>query len=66
MQAKQKLIYIFVWLRRHGCQNLVYLLPQTRQGLIIFTKGDHYKVYEKQLLPYLSEVGNKIIDIEMK
>ncbi|MBI2272368.1 MAG: class A beta-lactamase-related serine hydrolase [Bacteroidetes bacterium] len=50
-----------------GCQTIVFLLPATKQGLIIFTNvDDGYKVYEKLLLHYLGSNGRKIIDIEMK
>ncbi|MDP3463315.1 MAG: serine hydrolase [Bacteroidales bacterium] len=48
-----------------GCQTIVFILPKTKQGLIIFTNvDDGYKVYEKLLLHYLSEYGRRIIDIE--
>jgi CubicO group peptidase (beta-lactamase class C family) len=50
-----------------GCQTIVFVLPKTKQGLIIFTNvDDGYKVYEKLLTHYLGEYGNKIIDIETK
>jgi CubicO group peptidase (beta-lactamase class C family) len=50
-----------------GCQTIVFVLPKTKQGLIIFTNvDDGYKVYEKLLTHYLAEYGNKIIDIETK
>lgn len=50
-----------------GCQTIVFLLPQTGQGLILFTNvDDGYKIYEKLLLHYLGEYGRKIIEIEMK
>ncbi|MNF94066.1 hypothetical protein D3C87_1511460 [compost metagenome] len=50
-----------------GVQTLVFLLPKTKQGLIIFTNvDDGYKVYEKLLLNYLGEKGRKLIDIETK
>lgn len=50
-----------------GCQTIVFLLPQTRQGLILFTNvDDGYKVYEKSLLHYLGEYGRRIIEIETK
>jgi CubicO group peptidase (beta-lactamase class C family) len=50
-----------------GVQTLVFLLPKTKQGLIIFTNvDDGYKVYEKLLLNYLGENGRKLIDIETK
>lgn len=50
-----------------GVQTLVFLLPKTKQGLIIFTNvDDGYKVYEKLLLHYLGKNGQKLIDIETK
>jgi CubicO group peptidase (beta-lactamase class C family) len=50
-----------------GVQTLFFLLPKTKQGLIIFTNvDDGYKVYEKLLLNYLGENGQKLIDIETK
>ncbi|MTH16886.1 serine hydrolase [Flavobacterium sp. LC2016-01] len=50
-----------------GVQTLFFLLPKTKQGLIIFTNvDDGYKVYEKLLLHYLGENGQKLIDIEKK
>ena len=49
-----------------GCQTIVFLLPETKQGLIIFTNADEgYKAYEKILTHYLGEYGRKIIAIEM-
>ncbi|MCF8425194.1 MAG: class A beta-lactamase-related serine hydrolase [Bacteroidia bacterium] len=50
-----------------GCQTIVFILPKTKQGLIIFTNvDDGYKVYEKILQHYLGDKGQKIIDIETK
>jgi CubicO group peptidase (beta-lactamase class C family) len=50
-----------------GAQTLVFLLPKTKQGILIFTNvDDGYKIYEKLLLHYLGENGKKIIDIETK
>ncbi|MDQ6471550.1 serine hydrolase domain-containing protein [Flavobacterium sp. LHD-80] len=50
-----------------GVQTLFFLLPKTKQGLIIFTNvDDGYKVYEKLLLQYLGDYGQKLIDIEKK
>lgn len=50
-----------------GVQTLVFMLPKTKQGLIIFTNvDDGYKVYEKLLLHYLGENGKKLIEIETK
>lgn len=50
-----------------GVNTLVFLLPKTKQGLLIFTNvDDGYKVYEKIVKHYLGENGKKIIDIETK
>lgn len=50
-----------------GCQTIVFLIPKTKNGIIIFTNvDDGYKVYEKLLNHYLGEYGNKIIEIETK
>ncbi|WP_029270554.1 serine hydrolase [Flavobacterium sp. KJJ] len=50
-----------------GVQTLVFLLPKTKQGLIVFTNGDDgYKVYEKIISHYLGENGNRLIEIETK
>lgn len=50
-----------------GCQTIVFILPKTKQGIIIFTNVDNgYKVYEKLLTHYLGKSGRQIFDIEMK
>lgn len=50
-----------------GCQTIIFVIPKTKQGLIIFTNvDDGYKVYEKLIKHYLGEYGNKIIEIEIK
>ncbi|MEO7977835.1 serine hydrolase [Flavobacterium sp.] len=50
-----------------GVQTLFFLLPKTKQGILIFTNvDDGYKVYEKIISHYLGENGQKIIDIETK
>jgi len=50
-----------------GVQTIVFMLPKTKQGLLIFTNvDDGYKVYEKIVAHYLGENGRKIIDIETK
>ncbi len=50
-----------------GCQTIVFLIPKTKNGIIIFTNvDDGYKIYEKLLNHYLGEDGRKIIDIETK
>ncbi|WP_073552402.1 serine hydrolase [Elizabethkingia meningoseptica] len=51
----------------NGTQCIVFILPQTRKGILIFTNTDDgYKVYEKLILQYLGEQGRKIVDTEMK
>ncbi|MEH7889436.1 serine hydrolase [Elizabethkingia meningoseptica] len=51
----------------NGTQCIVFILPQTRKGILIFTNADDgYKVYEKLILQYLGEQGRKIVDTEMK
>lgn len=50
-----------------GCQTIVFILPKTKQGLLIFTNvDDGYKVYEKIVKHYLGAYGNKIFEIETK
>ncbi|WJS95309.1 class A beta-lactamase-related serine hydrolase [Flavobacterium johnsoniae] len=50
-----------------GVQTLFFLLPKTKQGLIIFTNvDDGYKVYAKLIEHFLGENGKKLIDIETK
>ncbi|WP_338814762.1 serine hydrolase [Bernardetia sp. Wsw4-3y2] len=50
-----------------GCQTIVFILPKTKEGIIIFTNvDDGYKVYEKLLKHYLGENGNTIFEIETK
>lgn len=50
-----------------GVQTIVFILPKTKQGLLIFTNvDDGYKVYEKLLTHYLGDYGSKIFEIEMK
>lgn len=48
-----------------GVNTLAILLPEKKQGLIIFTNVDEgYKIYESLLKHYLGEAGRKIIKIE--
>lgn len=48
-----------------GCQTIFFILPKTKQGLIIFTNvDDGYKVYEKLIKHYLGENGKEIFEIE--
>ncbi len=50
-----------------GAQMIVFMLPKTKQGLLIFTNADNgYKVYEKLIQHFLGENGKMIYDIEMK
>ena len=51
----------------NGTRCLVFILPQTGQGILIFTNSDvGYKVYEKLIPQYLGKQGERIVDIEMK
>jgi CubicO group peptidase (beta-lactamase class C family) len=50
-----------------GVQTIVFILPKTKQGILIFTNSDTgAHVYEKLLIHYLGEKGKKIVDIETK
>ncbi|WP_317197616.1 serine hydrolase domain-containing protein [Chryseobacterium tagetis] len=50
-----------------GSQCITFILPKSKQGILIFTNADEgYKVYEKLLVHYLGERGQKIVDIETK
>jgi CubicO group peptidase (beta-lactamase class C family) len=50
-----------------GVRTLFFIIPQTKQGLVILTNTDEgAKVYEKLLIDYLGNYGKKIVDIEMK
>jgi hypothetical protein len=50
-----------------GVNTIVFLLPKTKQGLIIFTNvDDGYKIYRQLIKQYLDDKGEKIIDIETK
>ena len=50
-----------------GSQCITFLLPKTKQGILIFTNSDTgYKIYNKLLLHYLGNAGKKLIDIETK
>lgn len=51
----------------NGVQTIFFILPKTKQGIVIFTNVDNgYKVYEKLLTHYLGNNGKKIIEIETK
>lgn len=50
-----------------GVNTIVFLLPKTKKGLIIFTNVENgYKIYEPLVNHYLRNVGKKIISIETK
>lgn len=50
-----------------GVNTLVFLLPKTKQGLIIFTNSDNgTRIYLKLITEYLKDYGKRIIEIEMK
>ena len=50
-----------------GANTLVFLLPKSRQGLIIFTNSDNgTNIYLKLIADYLKDRGKRIIDIEMQ
>ncbi|MBW3523988.1 serine hydrolase [Chryseobacterium sp. NKUCC03_KSP] len=50
-----------------GVNTIVFLLPKTKKGLIIFTNVENgYKIYEPLVDHYLGNVGKKIISIETK
>jgi CubicO group peptidase (beta-lactamase class C family) len=49
-----------------GVQTIVFILPKTKQGLLIFTNvDDGYKVYETLIKHYLGDNGKRIFEIEM-
>lgn len=51
----------------NGVQTIVFILPKTKQGLLIFTNSDTGgSVYETLLKHYLGDNGQKIINIETK
>lgn len=50
-----------------GANTLVFLLPKSKQGLIIFTNSDNgTNIYLKLIADYLKDNGKRIIDIEMQ
>lgn len=51
----------------NGVQTIVFILPKTKQGLVIFSNSDTGgSVYETLLKHYLGDNGQKIINIETK
>lgn len=50
-----------------GVQTIVFILPQTGEGLLIFTNSDKgTTVYEPLIRHYLGDNGEKIIETEMR
>jgi CubicO group peptidase (beta-lactamase class C family) len=50
-----------------GVKTLFFILPKSKQGLLIFTNADNgYKLYEPLIRHYLGSYGQQLIDIEMK
>jgi CubicO group peptidase (beta-lactamase class C family) len=50
-----------------GTQTIVFLLPKTKEGLIIFTNSDNgTNVYLKLINEYLKDTGKRLIEIELK
>ncbi|WP_368366346.1 hypothetical protein [Chryseobacterium sp. SSA4.19] len=46
---------------------IAFILPKTKQGLVIFTNVDHgYMMYEPLINYYFGEAGRKIVEIETK
>lgn len=50
-----------------GVNTIAFILPKTKQGLVIFTNvDDGYKIYEPIINEYFGNVGKKIVEIETK
>jgi CubicO group peptidase (beta-lactamase class C family) len=50
-----------------GVHTIIFMIPKTKQGLIIFTNSDNGTgAFVQVLLKYLGENGQGIIDVEMK
>lgn len=50
-----------------GSQCIAFIIPKTKQGILIFTNVDNgYKVFEKLILNYLGDKGLLLINIETK
>ena len=48
-----------------GVQALVFIIPNTKKGVVIFTNvDDGYKVFEKTIKHYLADYGQEIINTE--
>jgi CubicO group peptidase (beta-lactamase class C family) len=50
-----------------GVNTIAFILPKTKQGLVIFTNvDDGYKIYESIMNQYFGAIGKKIVEIETK
>lgn len=50
-----------------GVNTIAFILPKTKQGLIIFTNvDDGYTIYEALINQYFGDIGKKIVEIETK
>lgn len=50
-----------------GVHTIVFILPKSRQGLVIFTNGDNgTETYIEVILHYLNDLGQGIIDVETR
>ena len=50
-----------------GVHAIVFMIPKTKQGLLIFTNSDNgTDAYQEVLLKYLGENGQGIMEVEMK
>jgi CubicO group peptidase (beta-lactamase class C family) len=50
-----------------GVHTIAFIIPKTKQGLVIFTNSDNgTAVFADILLKYFGQNGKGIIDIEMK
>jgi len=48
-----------------GVNSICIILPDTKQGLVIFTNVDYgFKIYEPIITRYLGDAGKKIVEIE--
>ena len=48
-----------------GVNTIAFILPKTKQGLVIFTNADNgYKIYEPIMNQYFGTAGKKIVEIE--
>lgn len=50
-----------------GVHTIAFIIPKTKQGLVIFTNGDNgTSTYIETILFYLGDLGQGIIDVETK